>query len=110
MTLTPEGKILEGAIVEIRLQGSTVRATKSNKLGQFMFLKPLDNGVYQLTAEKDGFVFPTFSLTASDNVILPIKLQATSGVTPAMIAPAPPTKPVIPPLNLTPTPPPRPTL
>jgi hypothetical protein len=85
MTLTPDGKILEGAIVEIRLEGATVRATKSNKLGQFMFLKALDNNTYQLTAEKDGFTFPTFSLVAAGNVILPIKLQAT-GAAPAATA------------------------
>lgn len=103
MTLTPDGKILEGAIVEIRLQSTTVRATKSNKLGQFMFLKPLDNSVYHLTAEKDGYTFPTFSLTAAGKVILPIKLQAT-----ALVATAAPTVQPRPPLPARPTLPPLP--
>lgn len=99
MTLTPEGKILEGAIVEVRLKNTTVRATKSNKLGQFMFLKPLDDGIYQLTAEKDGFTFPTFSLTVAGKVILPIKLQATAAVpltAPIATAPYRPMTPPIP--------------
>jgi hypothetical protein len=101
MTLTPDGKILEGAIVEVRLQGATVRATKSNKLGQFMFLKPLDNGTYQLTAERDGFTFPTFSLMAAGAVIWPIKLQATTAVPIAASAtPVLARAPFTPPINI----------
>jgi hypothetical protein len=78
MTLTPDGKILESAVIDIRLQGSTIRATKSNKLGQFMFAKPLDNGQYHITAEKMGFTFPVFNLPLDGKVIPPVKLQATT--------------------------------
>lgn len=78
MTLTPDGKILDSAIVEILERGQTIRATKSNKLGQFLFAKPLDPGVYQITADKTGNQFPRFDLDLKDKIILPIRLQATS--------------------------------
>jgi len=77
MTLSPQGKILESVIVEILKSGQTIRATKSNKLGQFLFAKPLDNGIFQITADKDGFTFPRFDLKLDGQIIPPIKLQAT---------------------------------
>lgn len=81
MTLTPEGKILDGSIVEIREGNVTVRATKSNKLGQFLFIKPLDDGIYQLTAEHPNYTFKTYALKADGNIIRPIKLQASAAQT-----------------------------
>lgn len=77
MTLSPQGKILESVIVEILKNGQTIRATKSNKLGQFLFAKPLDDGIFQITADKDGFTFPRFDLKLDGQIIPPIKLQAT---------------------------------
>ncbi len=84
MTLTPDGHILEGAIVEVKLQGSTVRATKSNKLGQFLFVQPLNNNIFQITAEKAGYRFPVFALNLTGQVVQPLKLQAlaTTGSVP----------------------------
>jgi hypothetical protein len=76
MTLTPDGKIMESTIVEILKDGLTIRATKSNKLGQFLFVKPLDDGDYQLTAEKEGHTFPAFNLHLENKVIPPIQLKA----------------------------------
>jgi hypothetical protein len=76
MTLNAEGKILDGAIVEIRHNTETVRATKSNKLGQFLFLKPLDNGVFQLTADHPDYSFKTYSITVNGEIVRPIKLQS----------------------------------
>lgn len=78
MTLTPGGSILDSAIVEITLNHATVRATKSNKLGQFLFAKPLDNGLYQITAERQGYTFPIYSLNLTGAVVQPIALKATS--------------------------------
>lgn len=77
MTLSPQGKILESVIVEILKNGQTIRATKSNKLGQFLFAKPLDDGIFQITADKDDFTFPRFDLKLDGQIIPPIKLQAT---------------------------------
>jgi len=76
LTLTPEGKILDGVLVEIQHNGLTSRATKSNKLGQFMFARPLENGLYQILAEKEGFSFSPYSLDLSGAIIRPLKIQA----------------------------------
>lgn len=78
MTLTPEGKILEGTLVEIRQGGITIRATKSNQLGQFLFAKPLEPGTIQIISEKPGFEFDTYALTLTNQIIKPLRLQAKS--------------------------------
>lgn len=78
MTLTPDNKILEGVLVEIRLNGITVRATKSNQLGQFLFAKPLDNGTYQISSEKTGYAFQIYSLPLTGQIVKPLRLQAIS--------------------------------
>jgi hypothetical protein len=79
MTLTPQGKILDGALIEIQSQGTTIRATKSNQLGPFLFAKPLDNGIYQISTEKDGFDFDSYSLNLTGQIVKPLKLQAKTG-------------------------------
>jgi len=77
LTITPDSKILDGVLVEIQKGGLTSRATKSNKLGQFMFARPLENGLYQIFAEKDGFTFAPYSLELTGEIIRPLKIQAT---------------------------------
>ncbi len=77
MTLTPQGKIMENTLIEILKNGSTVRATKSNKLGQFRFVKPLENGIYQITAENPQYNFPAYDLKLEGKIIPPLKLQAS---------------------------------
>lgn len=76
MTLTPEGKILDGCLVEIKSNGISIRATKSNQLGQFLFAKPLENGQYQILTEKPGYTFDTYSLNLIGQVVKPLRLQA----------------------------------
>lgn len=76
MTLTPEGKILDGCLIEIRANGISLRATKSNQLGQFLFAKPLENGQYQILTEKSGFVFDSYSISLTGQVVKPLRLQA----------------------------------
>ena len=76
LTITADSKVLDGVMVEIQKAGLTVRATKSNKLGQFMFARPLENGLYQIFAEKEGFSFAPYSLELSGDIIRPLKIQA----------------------------------
>lgn len=78
MTLTPESKILDGCLIEIKAGGISLRATKSNQLGQFLFAKPLENGQYQILSEKIGFVFDSYSLSLTGQVVKPLRLQARS--------------------------------
>ncbi len=77
MTLTPEGKILDGCLIEIKNNDISLRATKSNQLGQFLFAKPLENGNYQIFTEKPGFVFDSYSLNLTGQIVKPLRLQST---------------------------------
>jgi len=65
-------------MVEILSQGLTIRATKSNRLGQFMFARPMEKGIYQINAEKEGFTFSTYSIELTDKIVPPLKIQAES--------------------------------
>ncbi len=76
MTLNRETKILPGALIEIKSKGNTIRATKSNQLGQFLFAKPLENGLFQIITEKEGYQFEIYSLDLTGQIVKPLKLQA----------------------------------
>jgi hypothetical protein len=76
LSLNPTGHILDGVLIEIKKNNLTLRATKSNKLGQFMFARPLDSGLYQILAEKEGFSFAPYSLELTNEIVKPLKIQA----------------------------------
>lgn len=72
-----EGKIIEGAILEIRdLAGRPVRALRSNKVGHFMIVTSLPNGQYELKVDKEGFVFDPISFIAEGDLIPPIAIRS----------------------------------
>lgn len=69
-------KIIEGAIMEIRdSSGRPIRAFKSNKLGHFVIVTPLDSGKYDIITEKDEFEFSPVSFEAIGEIIPPILVQ-----------------------------------
>ena len=69
-------KIIEGAILEIKdSAGRPIRALKSNKLGHFIIVTPLDSGKYDIVTEKDGFEFSPISFEAIGELIPPILVQ-----------------------------------
>ncbi|MBM3205846.1 hypothetical protein FJZ41_03310 [Candidatus Shapirobacteria bacterium] len=77
MILDQEGKIVEGAILEIRnAQGLPVRALKTNKLGQFMFVTPLQNGLYEIETEKEGYHFDIIKIEVKGEIIQPVEIRA----------------------------------
>lgn len=72
-----EGKIVEGAILEIRdSMGRPVRAIRTNKAGHFITATPLANAEYELSVEKDGLIFDSFKFTASGAIISPFAVRA----------------------------------
>lgn len=72
-----DGKIIANAILEILdNQGRPARALKSNRLGHFMIVTPLQNGVYSLRVEKEGYVFEPASFEARGEIIPPIAVIA----------------------------------
>lgn len=77
MILTNDNKILPNTLIEIKNRsGATVRALKSNKLGQFSISSPLENGKYTLTAENDAYHFDIIELVTEGKIISPIKIKA----------------------------------
>ena len=79
MVLDQEGKIMEGAILEIRnTQGTPVRALRTSRLGQFMIATPLPNGVYEIETEKEGHQFDIIKIEAKGEIIQPIEIRAKS--------------------------------
>lgn len=80
IVLTPDGQILEGAIVEIRRLSDhlPVRALKTNGLGHFSIATPLDNGRYELEVEKGGSIFDILEIEAKGEIMFPIEIRAKS--------------------------------
>lgn len=77
--LTSDGKIVEGAILEIKdAEGRPARAIKTNKVGHFLTVTPLKNGVYQIETEKEGLSFETVRFSAEGRIIPPILIRAKS--------------------------------
>jgi len=71
--LTDDGRIVEGAILEIRdSDGRPARAIKTNKLGHFSIATPLISGEYQIITEKDGYEFKPISLNIKGEIVPPI--------------------------------------
>lgn len=72
-----QGKIVEGAIMEIKDQlGRPVRALKTNRAGHFMIVTPLPNGEYTMFVEKDGLTFNPVNVAANGTIISPIAIKA----------------------------------
>lgn len=70
------GKIVEGAILEIRdSAGKPVRALRSNKLGHFIIVTPLPNGQYDIITEKENYEFKPVYFEAKGEIIPPILIK-----------------------------------
>jgi hypothetical protein len=77
MVLNSQGKILPGAIIEIRdAEGMPVRASKTNKLGQFFIVTPLQDGDYEIETEYPEEIFDIIKLKTEGKIIPPLKIQA----------------------------------
>lgn len=75
--LTADGKIVEGAILEVRdANGLPVRAIKTNKVGHFMTVTPVQNGEYEIETEKEGLEFDVVRFRAEGQIIPPIQIRA----------------------------------
>lgn len=87
------GKIVEGAILEIRdAAGRPVRALRSNKVGHFFIVTPLINGNYEIITEKEGLAFEPLTFEATGSIIPPIAIRAktisSQNFAPNLIQPA----------------------
>jgi len=77
LVLDDQGKILEGAIVEIQdPSGNSIRAMRTNLLGQFQTATPLPNGKYLLLVEKEPYQFDIIKIEAKGEIIPPLQIRA----------------------------------
>lgn len=71
--------IVPGAIVEILdSANNTVRAMKTNNVGQFYMSSPLKNGVYTIHTDKDGLTFPIYGFEATGGPLDPVDISASA--------------------------------
>ncbi|MEJ2441666.1 MAG: carboxypeptidase-like regulatory domain-containing protein, partial [Patescibacteria group bacterium] len=76
------GKIVEAAILEVRdVAGRPVRAVRTNKVGHFLVITPLQNGKYEILTEKEGLEFDPVTFEAKGTIIPPIAIRAKNRLT-----------------------------
>lgn len=76
-----DGKIVEAAILEVRdVSGRPVRAVKTNKLGHFYVVTPLQNGEYEIETEKEGLEFDKVKFEADGEIIPPMAIRAKNKI------------------------------
>lgn len=77
MVTDTEGKIVEGALVEMQdTFGNSARVLKTNPLGQFKTATQLANGTYLIIPEKQGLKFDKVNVILDGKIMKPIKIQA----------------------------------
>lgn len=75
------GNYIENVIVIIHNQdGIPVRASKTNKLGQFSGATPLLAGLYNVTFEKEGLNFETLQVNLNNEIMPALNIQPMKGV------------------------------
>lgn len=84
--MTPEAKIVENAILEIKdVAERPVRAVKTNKAGHFQIVTPLQDGKYEIVTEKEGLIFKPIIFEATGKIIPPIAVRAASQQKPTVV-------------------------
>lgn len=84
--LDSNGAIIEGAILEVRDSSSIpVRAFKTNKLGHFINVTPLREGVYTIETEKEGYSFETVNFETKGEIIPSILIKAKQVLEPKQV-------------------------
>ncbi|OGY19062.1 MAG: hypothetical protein A2900_00950 [Candidatus Chisholmbacteria bacterium RIFCSPLOWO2_01_FULL_50_28] len=77
MVVDREGNILDNTIVTIRTkEGNIARAQKTNKIGQFFIITPLENGTYAVEVEREGFTFDIIKIELIGKPVPPIDIRA----------------------------------
>lgn len=75
MVTDNQGKILDGAIIEIQDEnGNPSRVIKSNALGQFRISTPLASGKYLIITEKENYKFDRVTIELNGEIVKPIRI------------------------------------
>lgn len=87
MVASEKGAPIDGVIVLIKDKaGNSIRALKTNSVGQFIVATPLPNGTYYVELEKQGYHFNTLEVTLSGQVLSPLEIPALPTGEPAQAA------------------------
>lgn len=79
MVLTPQHDLVNDAIVEVKNEaGTTIRAVKTNALGQFFISTPLPNGNYFIVTEKEDMAFTPIQLPINNTVVHPVEIRSNA--------------------------------
>jgi len=71
-----KGRIVEGTLVAVKDQaGMTIRAAKTNQLGQFSF-SPLPNGYYSVELPKARLPFAIMKAELTGAIVPPLEIRA----------------------------------
>ncbi len=70
------GAPMDGVILIIKDKaGNSVRALKTNRIGQFIVSTPLESGTYYLEFERPNYEFNVYELVLSGQVITPLEIR-----------------------------------
>jgi hypothetical protein len=79
MVVSPQKKTVSNALIEVKhASGGTVRALKTNKLGQFFTATPLKDGSYRIITEHPKYNFDIIRVDLIGEAVPPIKIVAKS--------------------------------
>lgn len=77
LVINEKGVPLENTILIVKDKiGNSIRALKSNQVGQFIASTPLENGTYYLEFERQGYTFDILEITLSGKILEPLKITA----------------------------------
>lgn len=70
------GGPLEGVVMVIKDKaGNSVRALKTNRIGQFIVSTPLPDGTYFLEFEMPGYAFNVYEISLNGEIIKPLEIR-----------------------------------
>lgn len=68
---------VRSAILEIKNSyGAAERTLKTNSIGQFVTMTPLENGKYTITIEKSGYSFDNINIILDNKIVEPLLIRA----------------------------------
>jgi len=77
MATDTDGKIIEGAIVEIEdVNGNPIRVLKTNSLGQFKTSTQVASGKYIIAIKKDNYQFDSIEVELKGEIVQPLNIVA----------------------------------
>lgn len=77
LVLDNAGNPINGVILLLKDdKGNSIRALRTNKVGQFIASTPVANGTYYLELEKEGFEFETWEVMLKGEILPPVEIRA----------------------------------